>query len=168
MLVSCIGLLRDQPFHHCQHITYTCYSVTYYQFSFQDNRLLWRCFVQLLKEIQFLCSCFPLLAMSTFSLVQSHQFVAWRNHTAVFLPPPFFCFQVCFCFFFLFVHMLLLELLVAVICLYLLYFKMYSPCPCINESSQFSMLSCHLNLSFFDTYNLCHLLGVRPFVHSHP
>ena len=67
-------------------ITYTCYSVTYYQFSLLYNSPWWHYFVLLLREIQFLPSGFTLLAISTSSGAQTVQFIAWSIHTVVRLP----------------------------------------------------------------------------------
>ena len=50
----CIRLLYDWSFRLYHHITYIFYFVTSYLFSFWFHWFLWRCFVLLLGEIQFL------------------------------------------------------------------------------------------------------------------
>ena len=52
-------------------ITYSVYSVAYYQFSLLYDWSLWRCFVLLLKNILFLSWILPFLVMSTLYRVQS-------------------------------------------------------------------------------------------------
>ena len=49
---------------------------------------LWRCFVQLLEEIQFLSEAFPFLAMPRSSRMRFIQFIVWIIHTGIFR----FCF----------------------------------------------------------------------------
>ena len=67
--VCCIHLY-DQPFRLCHRITYTCYSVDYYQFLFWHIWFLWRYFRLLFKEIQFLYWGFHFLATSESSYGQ--------------------------------------------------------------------------------------------------
>ena len=122
-------------------------SVTYYWFW-----SLWRCFILLLEEIQFLSWNFHFLPMSKFFRVQFRPFVAWNIHTIVFLP-----------IFIAFLPVLLLrmEFLAALISLSLLFLMQSSSC-CIDASAQSSMLVNPLPLSFLNKQK-----SIKTFVHSH-
>ena len=64
-------------------IRYNRYSVECYCFLFEHNWFIWFCaavkrFISLLRFWDF-----PFVAMKMFFRVQSHQFVAWNNHTVI-------------------------------------------------------------------------------------
>ena len=66
-----------------------------------------------------------------------------------------------FCYFFFFVFMLLMLLFVAVISLSLL-FSMQSTIPCVDVSTQSSMLASLLPTTFLDTYSVSYLSIIKP------
>ena len=131
---------------------YTCNSVTYCQFSLQYNWSLLLCAAIRRDSVSLLR--FPFL---------SHvQIISCAILVICHLKYTHSCFSFHFCFL-VFVVLLVLtlsvQLLATIICLYLL-FLMYSLSPCINASTQFSVLLSPLYFFFFLT-NLFFLLSLE-------
>ena len=117
-LICCIRLLCDWLFRLYHHIIYICYFVASCLFLLWYTLFLQRCFVLLSKEIRFLSSCFPFLAMSTFSWERIRLFAAWGVQGVAFLPIFVFClFILSFIFFVLLLIVLFVLFPVAVISL---------------------------------------------------
>ena len=144
MLLCRICLLRDSPKHTFYHKTYIYYFVECYEFLLSYNWSPGRCFVLLLKEIQFPFLCHVQVFPSAILSIRRLFFVL-------------FCFVFsCFCFqvlvVLMFVHMLLFLLLATVINLFLLFLK-YTLAPCLDASTPYAMLT-RLLLLFLTQYNL--------------
>ena len=76
VLICCIRLFCDWSFRLYHHIIYICFFIAFYLFLLSLSKSLWRCFMQLSGEIQFLSKGFHFLATSKFSRVSSG-FVVW-------------------------------------------------------------------------------------------
>ena len=110
-IICCIRLIWDWFFFLYHHITYICYLLRIIFFLLWYNCPFWRYFMMLLKEIQFIFSCFLFLATSAFFRERFNSFIIWNIRTVVF---PHFCLLLIF---FLLTHVLSVWFLVAVISL---------------------------------------------------
>ena len=136
-------------------IIYTYDLVAFYQILFLYNLFLWRCFVLLLKGIQFL------LRISFQNHVQG---ILWAISPIFRLKYPYICFSFHFCFLIFVVSQFIFKLPLLLLAVVIIFFFLFLMCPSVSVFIHLRNLqSWRVLFLLFLIYKVClhHLFNVR-------